>query len=68
MADQSQQPKSGGDRRYGSFEEFSDHFYGSSGQKKGGDEQNASFGFELSRDLVRQNLAKSSKKAEESTP
>jgi hypothetical protein len=62
MADQTSQPKKEG-RRYKTFEEFSLHFYNSTEHRKPGDEPNVSFGIELSRDLVRQNIGKSSKRA-----
>lgn len=61
MVGQNKQPQNAEGGRYKSFEEFTDHFYGPKQDKKREDEPNASFGLELSRDLVRQNVGKTPK-------
>ncbi len=61
MAEHPKQPNEG--RRYKSFEEFTNHFYSADQlEKQDTDEQNASFGLRLSRELVRENVKSPLKK------
>jgi hypothetical protein len=56
-------------RRYRSFEEFSNHFYAAADSPKHDpNDEHASFGLQLSRDLLRENLRASPRKSKQAHP